>query len=277
MTRLLHFSLIAFLLSSCTFQGLVYRNIDWLATRRVNKMFDLNREQQRSFDPEIRRLVNEVKVIAVGGGIEVLGELQKVTADDEFSKDDFLAVEKKLFRLYQQIVRHIVDDTARFYKALEDQQLEHFQEKLAEGPKWLSSLAEADDKSFPKELRKSLAKSQERYESWLGPLTKQQMEVQKESWPSSPEEAQAWLDDRHKQHAAFVQIVRKNSEEEFKKSLLAWAEDPKWLRQQAELGEDPRDFREFIFRLRETFTPEQVQFLHKRAGELIKDLRSLES
>jgi len=276
MTKWLNFTVLIFIVSGCSFQGLIYRNLDWIATRRINQQFDLTREQRRIFEPDIRKLVNEVKVIAVNGGVEFLSELHEVTSDHDLTEAEFLKLEQKMPILFQQIMGLIAADSARLLSSLSPQQIEHFQSKLHETNNWLENLAEANEKSFPRELNKALEKSMERYASWLGELTEQQAIMIRQFWPDSAEEAKVWRENRQKQQAAFVGFVNESNETQIRLAFLEWGENPLWLKGRADITEGNRSFRDFILQLRPTFTPEQVEHLHNRVSQILSDAKSLQ-
>lgn len=261
--------------SGCTFRGLAYRNLDWIAVRQINKHFNLNREQRQVYEGRIREIIEENKASMVRAAIDVLNVLKEATADLNFSEEEFQAVEQQFFTNFRQLIEPLTPEISGFLKSLGPQQIEHFRKKQEEGNKWLRNLAEAEDKNFDYELQKSLEKSNERYSRWIGELSEQQRDMLRKVWPQSKEQAQKWLAARREQQEAFIKVWTESNEEELSQFFQQWLADPEALRKRAEIHDDRTRFLEFLRLLRPTLDMKQLQFLNEKADELQKDLSSL--
>lgn len=281
MHRFIFFILMIVFIGGCTMQGLLYRNLDWLAKRQLNSYFDLNSKQKDEFYPKVDTFINQHKTVLLADVITMLKKAEDAS-EGGFEENETQELFQELAVMRTRYMKLATPLVADFFQALGDEQWQHFSEQIAEKNELYVELLAADSDDFAEHRQERLEESVENYQSWFGELSKGQIEQIATYWPLTKEQAEQRLQRRRLQQQWFIKFSQTASKEAFSQFHDDWADDINLLRLKS-LSKDEALAREqnSFLRFQQTFlrslSDKQLTFFRKRVAEIISDLRDLKS
>jgi len=264
------------MLQACIVQNLLYSQIDWLAIRQFDETFEPTDEQSKIYEPFIKSWVNGVKgevFRKVADGFAQASE----NAKDDFSKDDLLTLEATMVDARKVFMLPGISNSSKFLKSLSDKQLDAFKKKMQEKEDQYTEILDADESDFSDLQNDRVEEIADRMESWMGPLTKEQIALTKSFWWKDKANIKLRFERRHKVQDKLLEIIKSSSEKELSTFFTKWADDIDHLNKLTFPNEKNRLFsmRDYFLVLNKTLTPKQHRFLQERFAEIAKDLNGL--
>lgn len=267
------------LLGGCSATQLAYRNLDWLISRKVNQLVDLNSSQQAWFDhqlqgtlqwhcqQEIPRYRQELTRI----GKRLLSaelEPQSLEADMRRAEASAIRLVERFAPLMSGLLQHLDDDQIQELRSNMDEHLDEQYQELASPP-----LQERQEHSI-KELSSLL-------ERWLGPLSTPQKALV-EQWASSrsrDDSNRIWLDNRRHWQGLLYDELATRQQNDFSQRIRHLLVDYRQLQTPAYAQQVPRSklaFSQLLTSIMQGATTKQKQHFSTQLEELLEDLQALE-
>lgn len=264
------------MLQACIVQNLLYSQIDWLAVRQFDETFEPTDEQSKIYEPFIKSWVNGVKGEVFRKVAEGFDQASK-NAKDDFSKDDLLTLEATMIDARKIFMLPGISNSSKFLKSLSDKQLDIFKQKMQEKEDQYTEILEADESDFSDLQNDRVEEIADRMESWMGPLTKEQIGLTRDFWWKDKANIKLRFERRHKVQDKLLEIIKSSNEKELSVFFTKWADDIDYLNKLTFPNEKNRLFsmRDYFLALNKTLTPTQHRFLQERFAEIAKDLNGL--
>lgn len=152
-----------FLLSGCALKSLLVSNLDWVITQRADQALFLYGEQEDAFQKDIKVFLNEQK--------SLIRDFQGKLSSADIKKDDLEEKAQQARSYYITIVDKLAPLLSKYIISLDGKQLEKMRASFIE-----------ENQEIEEEISAfSVEKVYDRYERYLGPLTKQQKSILKQN------------------------------------------------------------------------------------------------
>lgn len=152
-----------FLLSGCAFKSLLVSNLDWVITQRADQALFLYGEQEDAFQKDIKSFLNEQKTL--------IKEFQVKLEASDIKTHDLEEKAQEARSYYITIVEKLAPLLSKYIVSLDEAQL-----------KKMRASFEEENQEIEEEIAAfTVEKVYDRYERYLGPLTKQQKSLIKQN------------------------------------------------------------------------------------------------
>lgn len=268
---------LASLLGGCLGVRFVYGQLDWFIAWRLNGFFDIEADQER----ELRRLVAEnLDWIAVRQ-LPAYAALMTSVADDVAA--DALTPERLHARflqsvaLWDDLLRHVSSDAARFLHGLDESQIEAFLANLAENNTelWEEFAGEGPDERRARR-EKAIAGSVQRFS---GRLDRNQIAMIAGTVASMHDNSAEWMDGRRAWQLRFAALLRSHPPiAEFEAQIRALLLNPN-VADSADYRSQVADNQRILFQLladlARTFDERQRRRFVRKLNQLADDLDAI--
>ncbi|SME96224.1 hypothetical protein [Pseudobacteriovorax antillogorgiicola] len=255
-------------LGSCSMKQMVLNNLDWLALREIDSLFDLASEQKDFLEPHIERNHRQLKQSISLKVAAILKTVSQKSQSKKLEKNDLRLALREFQAMRRDFLIENSPIISRFFKSLSNKQLDHWEEKLKERDEPWEELAEAEN--FGKELKQYREDQLDKLSYWFGDLKEPQIKVVESHSINSQEEVQNLLAARRKKRVVLVTQVRTKSETELKAFFDQWAYQPNLRSEIAKV--EGRDwstwFVDYWWDLYESLDSEQRQQFTERLDEI---------
>lgn len=267
------------LLAGCSATQLAYRNLDWLISRKVNQLVDLNSSQQAWFDnqlqgtlqwhcqQEIPRYHQELTRI----GKRLLSadlEPQSLEADIQRAEASANRLLERTAPLMSGLLQRLDDDQIQELRSNMDEHLDEQYQELASPP-----LQERQEHSI-KELSSLL-------ERWLGRLNTPQKALV-EQWAASrsrDDSNRIWLDNRRHWQGLLFDELATRQQNDFSQRIRHLLVDYRQLQTPAYAQQVPGSklaFSQLLTGIMQAATAKQKKHFSTQLEELLEDLQALD-
>ncbi len=270
-------ALLALLISACSATQLTYRNLDWLISRKVNQLVDLNGDQQAWFDNQLQNTLRwhcaeelpRYRAILTEIGQHLLSQdLQTATLEVDAQRAEALA---------DALLARSAPLTSGLLQRLDDEQVDELQANLAE------QLAEQREELLDPPLEEQREQSAERVEKmlkyWLGRLQPNQRALIA-TWASERDgNNQIWLDNREHWHQLLFNELPTRHQSDFTQRIHHLIVDYRELQTPLYAQQEPlsrQAFMTLLVQIMQSATAQQRQHLTDRLDDLTDDLQALE-
>lgn len=255
------------LLSGCVVK-LAYNNLDTLIGWRIDSYFKLTPEQTRFVGRKLTEQMRWHRAEELPNTLDFFRRVQTAT------KDSLTAAElDELFANLNTglsvVVTHVSADAAEFFARIDDDQIKHLENALADAnEEWEERLEMPIDERREDRDERIL----DVVEDWIGDLDDTQRKELAAASRRIPDILEAWLNYRRERQRQFVNIVRsaRIDTDIVRIALPAWvaAEQP------PQFQAHQRAVREFILEVDKRCTPEQRAFFNDKVQDWIDDLEA---
>lgn len=265
------------LISACSATQLTYRNLDWLISRKVNQLVDLNGDQQAWFDNQLQNTLHwhcaeelpRYRAILAEVGQHLLRQdLQTATLESDAQRAEALA---------DALLARSAPLTSGLLQRLNDEQVEELQANLAE------QLAEQREELLDPPLDEQREHSAERVEKmlkyWLGRLQPNQQTLVAQ-WASTRDgNTEIWLDNRAHWHQLLFDELPTRHHSDFSQRIHHLIVDYRELQTPRYAQQEPlsrQAFMTLLVQVMQSATIKQRDHLTDRLKDLSEDLQALE-
>ncbi|GAA6131589.1 DUF6279 family lipoprotein [Halopseudomonas sabulinigri] len=270
-------ALLALLISACSATQLTYRNLDWLISRKVNQLVDLNGDQQAWFDNQLQNTLRwhcaeelpRYRAILTEIGQHLLSQdLQTATLEADAQRAEALA---------DALLARSAPLSSGLLQRLNDEQVAELQANLAE------QLAEQREELLDPPLDEQREHSAERVEKmlkyWLGRLQPDQQTLVAQ-WASTRDgNTEIWLDNRAHWHQLLFDELPTRHHSDFSQRIHHLIVDYRELQTPRYAQQEPlsrQAFMALLVQVMQSATVKQRDHLTDRLEDLTKDLQALE-
>jgi hypothetical protein len=273
----------ALLVAACSSIKLGYNNADTLLVYTLDSYLELDDEQSRLAKERLRKLIEWHRATQLAGYAQLVDDAQRRLngTGPALSADDVLAYQQQMNTRLAIVGEQVAPDLAQLATTLTPAQIDRFAEKLAsDTSKARREMLKISGRETTEDRVKRYA---ERAQSWLGSLSKQQLELVRASLASRPDTTALWMAERERRQELLIAILRRIHDERAAPEVAA-----RWLRGYfAELAEpaDPerraaviawrRANAELMAQLVNNASPEQRLALSKKLRGYASDFSAL--
>jgi hypothetical protein len=226
----------ALLIAACSSLKLGYNNADTLLVYALDSYLDLDDEQSRLARQRLRNLMAWHRATQLAGYAQLIDDAQrKVSAQQTpLTADDVLSLQHEMNARLVAIGDQAAPDLAHLMTTLKPAQIDRFAEKVAnDTSKARREMLKIAGRETTEDRVKRYA---ERAESWLGSLSRPQLELVRVSLAGRPDGSALWMAERERRQNVLIAILRRVHDERASPEATA-----QWLREYfAELA-DPGD------------------------------------
>ncbi|MEH6492943.1 DUF6279 family lipoprotein [Halopseudomonas sp.] len=275
--RLFAVVMLALLVSACSATQLTYRNLDWLISRKVNQLVDLNGDQQAWFDNQLQNLLSWHCAQELPRYRSALSELGQHLLSQDLQTTTLEANALRIEALADTLLAHSAPLTSGLLQRLQDEQVDELRANLAH------QLAEQREELLDPPLEEQRAQSAKRVEKmlrhWLGRLQPDQKVLIKE-WASKRDgNNQIWLDNREHWHQLLFKELPTRHQGDFTQRIHHLIVDYRELQTPLYAQQEPlskQALMTLLVQVMQTSTAKQKQHLAHRLDALLEDLQALE-
>lgn len=230
--RFLALSLV-FLVAACSAMKLGYNNADTLIAHGLDSYFDLDDEQAELVRNRARELLRWHRRTQLTAYSELLQRAQ-ARVGGTITASDVLAFQGEIHGMLASLGEHAAPEIAHLSARLKPGQIDKFARKMAEDTR--KARRELVSQAGPNGIDRRGKLYIERVEEWLGPLTREQLEIVRGSLAEHGEDRQWWMGERERRQREAVALLRRIEAEHPDEAVATrW-----WRSYFAELAE-PRD------------------------------------
>lgn len=162
-------------LSGCSKLGFTYRNLDWLLTYYVDDYVSLNARQEDLLSDKVRVLLAWHCKNEIPDYLDLLAKWQAMATSNTLSKAQYDSQRDSVLRHWRILIKRLADEMKPLVVTANETQLKEFIQNLQEkNAEFKEEYIENDIAEVREKLEEHL---QERYERWLGSLTRQQQSL----------------------------------------------------------------------------------------------------
>jgi hypothetical protein len=208
-----------FCISSCSFAEVIYKNLDWYMVWQVNRIIDLDAEQERYVERAAENYMSWHRVEELPLYRDLLIRIRNMAADSLTAVEldsAYTAIKERV----QVLMESASDETADLLVTLTPEQIDGMEKNME---KMNRRFDKQEDEDGSKQRKKRVDRIQERVEDWVGALSPEQ-----EKWLISyamqmPTSTDYWLEHRRWRQKQLLDILRgKNGEDEKKSAIRSW-------------------------------------------------------
>lgn len=180
------------------------KTINFFILRSLNQYFDINSEQKNFLKEKIEYNLNSYKYQGIPQHIAFLKGMQDRT-EKGINREDVPWFYIEMTRQTEMIADQFSNVFIDFLMTLEPEQIDHFEQKLAEQNKEIEKRRQKSDEKDPEDQTEDIIES---FEEWLGPLSDtQKKEILNlvKQMPDDTEESDA---ERLENQQKFIRILR---------------------------------------------------------------------
>lgn len=154
------------LLSSCSFYGVIGKNIDYILSDKIAEMLDLYYQQEKELDKDIKNFLNQEKSLFKDIR-EILVDVKKEISSGNTSQEKLLLIANNLQIVYVKAGKKVIPILAKYYALLDQEQL-----------KTVFKQWDKENKKIKKRLKKSsISDHKRRFKKLFGEINKSQKAV----------------------------------------------------------------------------------------------------
>jgi hypothetical protein len=272
---------VVLLLAACSSLRLGYNNADTLLVYALDSHLDLDDAQEDLVRERARELLAWHRSTQLQAYARVLDDTERKIGSGRVGAEDVLAFQQTVTEQLMRVGEQAAPDLAGLALTLTPAQVDHLAAKLAK------DRAEAR-REFLKiagsqTLDERVQAYAERAQSWLGSLSKEQLEMVRSALTAGPSGPQLWMEERERRQRDLVALLRTIVDE--KPSELIAAD---WLRvyfaqlaqpadeaRRARVQENRRNNAQLIAQLINTATPAQMAALASKLRGYAQDFNAL--
>lgn len=271
------------LVAACSSLRLGYNNADTLLAYTLDSYLDLDDQQSRLAKERLGKLIDWHRSTQLAGYAQLVNDAHRRVAAQgpELSVDDVLAYQQQMGARLATVGEQAAPALAELAMTLTPAQIARFAERLSsDTSKARREMLKIAGRETTEDRVKRYA---ERAQSWLGPLSKTQLELVHASLASRPDTAARWMLERERRQSLLISTLQRIYAERATPELATL-----WLRNYfAELGE-PADLEhrvtvmawrranaELMARLINSATPEQRAALSRKLRDYASDFNAL--
>lgn len=265
------------LLSGCSATQFAYRNLDWLISRKVNQIVDMNSGQQAWFDNQLK---NTLQWHCEQEIPRYRDELANIRERLMFAELDANAVEADMQRAEasaSRLVAHTAPLISGLLQRLDDDQIHELQTNMDEHLD--EQYEEFVSPSADKQQKNSATKAGDFLERWLGPLNRQQSALIAQWATTRADSNRIWLDNRrHWQNLLFSELSTRQQNdfhERVRRLLVDYRQlqTPEYAQQ---VPQSKRAFSQLLAQVMLATTAKQKNHLSAQMDDLLEDLQALD-
>ncbi len=269
--------LLALLVSACSATQLTYRNLDWLISRKVNQLVDLNGDQQAWFDNQLQNTLRWHCAQELPRYHAILSELGQHLLSPNLHTATLEADAERVEALADALLARSAPLTSGLLQRLHDDQIEELRASLAE------QLAEQREELLDPPLEEQREQSAERVAKmlkyWLGRLQPEQQALIAQWARPRDGNNQIWLDNREHWHQLFFAELPTRHHSDFSQRIHHLITDYRELQTPLYAQQEPlskKAFMTLLVEVMQTATTKQQQHFTDRLQDLLSDLQALE-
>jgi len=285
-------ALLVLAVAACSSLRLGYNNADTLAVYSLDRYFDLDDAQERLVKERTRALLAWHRSTQLADYAQLLDGAQRrldASPAAPLTADEVLALQGQLGERLLAIGRQAAPDLARLARSLSAAQMQHFTDRLAADNARLrkerEQAARRADGGAEARNAERIRRSLERARDWLGPLTREQEALVRESALRRPDGEQRWLEEREQRQRALVAALERIRAESLSpedsaallNAYFAELAAPSAAERHAAVQAMRQSNAQLIAQLLNSATPEQKAALLKRLRGYADDLTVLAS
>jgi len=257
----------------------LYNLIDNMLVRSMNKYFDLNKDQKRFLKDRLEYKLNLHRTHGIPEHIAFIKDIQE-KVQKELNKGSVKWFIQDLMRQVNLITNRFSDDLVEFLITLQPEQIDYFEEKLAEqDEKYIKNLQKSLDKQAENNPEKTMKSTIKSFEEWFGPLSdtqkKELLQLTKQMSDSSKQKdnSEQNYTERLERQQKFIKVLRREGRNREKvekalheifNSLVVLPDDESIIL-----------ITDFIIKIDQLITPKQRNHLIKRLDGWIDKLDNL--
>lgn len=264
-------------LASCTRLDLAYRNLDVLIPWSLSDYLDMNRQQKRWLNDQLKDQLQWHCTTQLPGYLPWLDRLQALAKEGSASDAQLQALTRDAEQAVQQVAQQITPSAVQLLAGLSDDQVaalrQAFSDDLAKRRKTLV------DPPLARQVDDRAERMQERLKPWIGRLNSAQ-QAQVQAWSVQlGEQNRAWMDNREHWQSLLLEALAERHNADFPARIATllqerralWTDDYRnaWANTE-------RATRQLIIELLTSSTPEQRVQLIGRLEKLKNDFSALE-
>jgi hypothetical protein len=254
---------------------MLLQHLDWVALHQFDRFFDLRSEQKKALRTPIEETILWYKRERLPELVHVLAQIEeaaKVQAVEARQLDLWLlTLDQHRLDLIGQLAPHLIPVAM----TLDEDQRAHFQKRLEDREKKRRKLLAKTGEDFEEALTEHIEGIGDSFDSWLGPLRKDQLSLLRETLGIDRALLQAQMDQRQRFQAAWLAILAQKNPETLASGFSALLSRDRSDLQPADralLGEQRKAWRRFWIALGPSLEPKQWKRLEHFAGELRQEL-----
>ena len=224
--RIFFLILLLLQLSACSSTSFLFGNLSFLATMRLDSMFDLSSDQEAIVKQSANDLKNWLKNEAAHKSLKHLENAKSLWQNDRYN-DAFEYAEKNTIDLITEFLQAASPKMTPFLLSLDEDNAEHYREYIRENSKEWFKYANSEDSKDEARI--------EQLEKWFGELTPDQKTKAKAIVYLLPNEQQIRIDNTNHWVNHVLEASLRRDQARLEKWLLQpsiwWLEDYKTLRQ----------------------------------------------
>jgi hypothetical protein len=267
--------LVLIALTSCSLVRFAYSNLDWFALRYVNQFLDLNDTQEAAFSSRFTPVWKQHRRDGLPRLIAALRAAETMTGDG-LSRDEIENIQTRAITLYDDTATQVIPLLGPTLTTLSPDQVKHLRGTIDDGNE---EFADKFGLGKPAAQRAELRAERmaDRLEDWIGPLEHEQyvlLDAIASEWPDFVEQ---WQEYRTQQQVTLFSLLGRGASATELRALFE-----EWWVHQVGMGESSylrsaqvrALVRDTLFRISETFTPEQREALIERIRSLRLDFEA---
>lgn len=265
------------LLSGCSATQLAYRNLDWLISRKVNQIVDLNSGQQAWFDNQLKNTLQWHCEQEIPRYRDELANIRESLLSAELDANAVEADMQRTEASAGRLVAHTAPIISGLLQRLDDDQIHELQTNMDEHLD--EQYEEFVSPSADEQQKNSATKASDFLERWLGPLSPQQSALIAQWATTRADSNRIWLDNRrHWQNLLFSELSTRQQndfQERVRRLLVDYRQlqTPEYAQQ---APQSKRAFSQLLAQVMQATTAKQKNHLSAQVDDLLEDLQALD-
>lgn len=204
--KILLATLLAATLAGCSKVSVSYRFADWFIVYKLDKAFDLNKNQKRVIDSQLENYLKWNKQHMVPKYRDQLNQINALIQSNNYQYESWGPTTLKLKTLVTDSVKPLTPHFVDLLIGLDEKQLAHFKNYLA-----TDQSAKVKDYSDAKEVASKRFKGYSKnFKFWFGTMTEEQSLKLKNLSHQSKFPIKLWLQKRQSQQQTFLALLNES-------------------------------------------------------------------
>lgn len=265
------------LFTGCSATKLAYRNLDWLISRKVNQMVDLNSSQQAWFDNQLDSALQWHCETQIPRYRTALFSLREQMLSAELNVQ---ALEKHMQNAEQsaeRLVEHSAPLISGLLQRLDDEQVLELQASL--GKHLQEQYEELVAPPEQERYENSAERLSEFLQRWLGRLNTKQTNLIQQWAANRGSSNKVWLDNRQHWQGLLLKELATRQQSDFSERVRRLLVDYRQLQTPAYAEQSSRSrqaFGELLVQIMQASTAAQRKHLSDAFNDLLEDLQALD-